>query len=228
MGKQSRRKQRARRSESRNRASPSSASTARRMFGLIAAWIGGISAVLGIVGSVIAFLPTISVDHLFMENDAAPLTSRFSVKNVGSIPIRDVTCGCVFASVNGSAVEALLNGRMEPVHAMASSRSPIADSLEPQEAATADCDIIRDLPATSDIEYDIVLVVNYHPWWLPLKRMSAFRFTNSVDATGHQHWLPRPLSKKIMSLIPQQWGGKAVVSMERLRSDIPARVRQRD
>lgn len=190
----------------------------------MASSFGAASAISGILASLLAFVPSVATDSLYTPDDSVPLSTRFAVRNVSPITIREVTCGCVFVTIDGKRLEAERGGRIGNVLAITRPNSVIAAVLGSQQAATTDCNLVLGGTTSSDTRYDIVLVINYKPWWLPVRRTAMFRFSNSTDRVGQQHWVPQPATAELMNVVPKDWGGDADDVSFRLGEDMPMRL----
>jgi hypothetical protein len=196
------------------------------MWHFLAAGFGAASAVIGLLASLLTFLPSVSTDALYIPDDNVPLSARFAIRNVSPIVIRDVTCGCVFVAVDGNQLQASApdgSGRIGVVRALTTGQPMIAPALGSQQAATTDCNMVRSGTTSHSTRYDLILVVSYKPSWIPLRRTAMFRFSNDADRNGQQHWFPRPITPDVLRAVPKDWGGLSETEAFRLDRDLPLR-----
>jgi hypothetical protein len=163
----------------------------------IGRWLfASLLAVCTIVGGLIAFLPRVTVDPEGSIDPSKPYPISFKITNGGIIPLWNVQpmMGlCQFTSGPPQRVFSRCNG---PLGSRLLFQPWRIDELSMDERYSIRLDdMLKIAPGGQFGGAEISIIVEYSPWFLPLRRAKEFGFITRLEDDGHLTWLVRPVQK---------------------------------
>jgi hypothetical protein len=150
----------------------------------------GLFFLIGVLVSIMAFLPRPSVSVGDPVDPDNPFSSTFTVSNGNWVPLADVSVGIGgpgFLEFEGNRV---VNVRSSGFMAQS---AWLHHDLGTDEKFTI---TLSDIFATSNSDLqraDIRIVVKYKPWLIPLQRSKVFRYEAHRQTNGKFYWYALPL-----------------------------------
>jgi hypothetical protein len=149
----------------------------------------------GVLAALITFLPRVAVTPTDPVDQKQPYSSSFTVTNTNFIPLHDVGAGI-----------GIIESITEPLEFDERNRPPINQSGEftlPQwnhhhlgmdEKFTITTEpIIHLAPDAALSGADILVIVHYQPWVIPITQTRMFRFVTHRYQNGTYSWFSYPL-----------------------------------
>jgi hypothetical protein len=175
--------------ESRGLASKSTQGAARRnrSLGALAAAVlaGGTAAAL-------MYLPGVTVDPAGPLDPSNPYPISFAISDANVIPLDNVNVYLVIcyavAAPAPSSPPCQLPYKTRKFKAGWRGRSLPAD----QPLTIALDDFLRFAPPAKLGGADISIIVEYQPWFVPLRQEKEFRFATALGTNGKLYWVSRP------------------------------------
>jgi hypothetical protein len=153
----------------------------------LATLIGGFAAVVMFLPRVLVSSPSALVDPNNM------MSSSFEISNTGYVPLEEVSVKLAAAYMGGTAIR----GAMP--EALKSDGSPnfgILIGLRNSEHHYLDLDDHFTVNPESNLigvkTADVVFIVSYRPWIIPIRKEKLFRFIAKKDARGNTYWRSWP------------------------------------
>jgi len=150
---------------------------------------------IAIIGAAAVLWPKLTVE---LEGTGSATTSdlAFRIRNTGFIPLIELSpmfglCDFMPAGSPGPA-QTCGNGPLKtrlmptPWHAR---------RLEMDEAFTLRLDDALRFPPQKLVHGDVSVIVQYQPWFIPIRMEKEFRFVTTADAAGIVTWRTRPVEK---------------------------------
>jgi hypothetical protein len=161
-------------------------SLARRLLKNVWAVVGVAALLLGLLRTLLAFLPHVSIEPQITLNPVNPYTTQFNIKNETIFDVHHVNAVCWprnMASENGFSVVSF--GPLPNVH----HEIPL---LGAGLSSTVDCPpVLGGIGSYSGTVADanLEILVSYRPSWWPFQREERYPFATRVDVKGAVHWV---------------------------------------
>jgi hypothetical protein len=159
--------------------------------------ICSISVVLGIVGTIFAFLTKISVQS---ENSLTPFNlsmATFIVSNDSMLPLSDVSYGCKTYNVTPNKVSKEFltgkEGELGSIDTVEVSPGPayLYSTLQPGDKESFECMTLQMAMVEKPIRNaDLDMAISYRPLWILWKQERKFKFKAKETDDGKIIWIP--------------------------------------
>ena len=165
----------------------------------VLASVGALTAILGAIGAVISFLPSIKVEVMFPGETKDAYSAVFFITNENLVPINDVEIGVILCVVLPDMIGPPLEGP-KCGYRDASKRIEVSEpnwqglTIGKGEKFTVSLGDFLYVRGGGGIRYaDIAVAVHYNPWFLPFRREAIFRFVTRTLPDGKTYWFPSPV-----------------------------------
>jgi len=168
--------------------------------------LAGIVTLIGIVSAIVPFLPRMTVVSSGVFDVENPYSESFTITNTGLIPLWHLTPGIKFCFIKTKDQEFSANSKCDDLSGLLLLAHGWFDHTlqedEPYQITLSDTinsgipNPIASLKTLSDLEgTDLIIVVNYQAWFIPMNRRMGFRFVAEKQYNNKIMWKPRPLDQ---------------------------------
>jgi hypothetical protein len=152
--------------------------------------IGGVAAVVVFLPRVLVASPSAAVEPNNM------MSSSFEISNTGYVPLEDVSVKLAAAYMGGTAIDGAIP---EVLKSDGSPNFGIVIGLRNSEHRYLGLDDHFTVNPESNLigvkTADVIFIVSYRPWIIPMRREKVFRFVAKKDARGNTYWRSWPANE---------------------------------
>jgi hypothetical protein len=150
---------------------------------------------LGFAITLLTIFPRLSVSNESQIDPNDPFSTPFRIVNDGSVPLFSVTF--FMAVQNIIPRNTYVTGLKGSPHCASRIRNAgmATKVLWPTEVFTFYSGAAINTHATPLAAADICIVVQYHPFGIPINRERVFRFVTQLGPDNQLHWMQRPESE---------------------------------
>jgi hypothetical protein len=164
---------------------------------IVGIWIGllAIATLLGGAAAVVTFLPRVSIEPPGPFDPTRPLAASFRIANNNFVPLDDGEVGIFVCNIFTQPVRyGIHRCEADPTATLATLPIRMArwkfSRISMDEKFDAPLgDVFNITPPRAIFAVDIIVIISYHPWFLPWPRMFSLRFYTRRQDDGQLYWL---------------------------------------
>ncbi|HEY1170336.1 MAG TPA: hypothetical protein VGH19_03105 [Verrucomicrobiae bacterium] len=148
---------------------------------------------IGVLSSLVTFLPRLSLSQFPEANPDSPLSLKFQIANESIVPLRKVEYRCWMPFVFSRKPD-ITTPPVEAVNDSIESRRFFdVGNLNPDEKVTISTFGFTKLAPNEDISVVLEFEISYRPIFMPWRVHKRVRMVSIVDREGNTTWVQHPL-----------------------------------